>query len=1139
MIKHKLIWIAAVLAILLPTIAGAQPDPNKAQRQAHITATYLAHPPAIDGAFRDSDWDCTKLLGLVSQRNGNHLEQRPAEYWVGYDNHNLYLAIRTAVHPQRGAIAEHQPMPGDADVPDLVMDDSIELWFAPAMLPGPGGVLSTPNLYQILINSNGAISDMMHDIAHDAYRTGWRVKMKQAHSIENGIWTAELAIDLSSFTNCDIHQLWGFRVVRNFKYPWDQARTGINVQAFDDPTTMPQLTFGATAPVVQQTAIWNANRTAVDLGISVKNSASRSESYRVSLESNPVSQPRYGSVENVTLEPGGKRELHYTVGATDPTKYEAVSHLQVSSQDGSRNYFEREFMWEMQPSQPIWEPAPSKSAETVSVLISHLPSQKKLTIRGSYAQLQGHEKVSKIALLVQNANGKTVLRSTVVKPVANTAFEASIELPDGMNGEYVILSTLQDADGHTLAVVKTPFERDRFEWENNKIGITDRVVPPFTPLKVNAALKSVSSVLKEHNLTDTGLWKQVAADGQNILAAPMRYVLTAKGHELQIKQGTFAFDTIKPGTVSATGSFTAGQVTAKFKIEFECDGMMKTTLDLKQHGAEPLDSFELQIPLKPSVATLMHEVTDDIRINYGGEIDAGQGVVWESKNASRNRLLGTFVPYIWFGNEYRGICWFAENDKGWILDDKRSALTLERTHDAVTLRVKFINKPGSFACDTRIVYGLLATPVRPMPKNPEWENFCANTGDYGYKCRIMGASPYWDGDFYANFPRNRDFTVVRKIAEASKTGKSDNTFFENLVKTWSDKTHDMDFATNKAHIMAGGNAGHYDAVMPYTNLRGDVTFIPEWRTFQDEWSISYMNKRVTDKDRQVGSTDFAITPVKSRQDFLLYYYKQFLQNGFDGIYWDNIFLEPCYNPMLGPAYTRSDGTVQPFVDIFRSRELTKRMMTLAWEMGKPNLNMAHMTNANLIPIFSFVGSMLGWEWRYGVTDFQDRFTPGYIRAVNLPFNNGSIPVQLPGIRGSSDPAINAWCERTQTGCTLVHQLNVWEQGDLQQRIRKTLAGFGVGTDKVRTFRYWDEKPVLKASEDTLKWIAYSRGGKAYILVCDYGNGGNREIKLDLTRLGLKPGVTAKNWETGEAMNLTGASLSFSLKKHDFRVIAVE
>ena len=118
-----------------------------------------------------------------------------------------------------------------------------------------------------------------------------------------------------------------------------------------------------------------------------------------------------------------------------------------------------------------------------------------------------------------------------------------------------------------------------------------------------------------------------------------------------------------------------------------------------------------------------------------------------------------------------------------------------------------------------------------------------------------------------------------------------------------------------------------DALIPYTDLRGENMAVPEWAVYQDEWQRFNMSGR--SEAAQDVPIDFVVTPVRSRQDYLLYAYREFLRNGFDGIYWDNICLYDNENPATGNGYLRDDGQFQPDTDIWELRELTRRRPVLA------------------------------------------------------------------------------------------------------------------------------------------------------------------------------------------------------------------
>ncbi len=103
---------------------------------------------------------------------------------------------------------------------------------------------------------------------------------------------------------------------------------------------------------------------------------------------------------------------------------------------------------------------------------------------------------------------------------------------------------------------------------------------------------------------------------------------------------------------------------------------------------------------------------------------------------------------------------------------------------------------------------------------------------------------------------------------------------------------------------------------------------------------------------------------------VLFYHKRMLETFADGIYFDDYFLVPNYNP-LGPGYVDDEGKLQPGVNIFGFHDLTKRMAVMQHQMGRRPLVFLHMTNTNIVPMLSFGTMIFDHEWR-DQGDFQTR-----------------------------------------------------------------------------------------------------------------------------------------------------------------------
>jgi len=79
----------------------------------------------------------------------------------------------------------------------------------------------------------------------------------------------------------------------------------------------------------------------------------------------------------------------------------------------------------------------------------------------------------------------------------------AMPVPDLAEGDYLLTLTL--TGGVEPVVEERGIRRDRPEWEDNRLGRDDVVIPPFTPLDVEADGPVVRSVLRSHEHGAAGL----------------------------------------------------------------------------------------------------------------------------------------------------------------------------------------------------------------------------------------------------------------------------------------------------------------------------------------------------------------------------------------------------------------------------------------------------------------------------------------------------------------------------------------------------------------------------------------------------------------------------------------------------------
>ena len=148
-----------------------------------------------------------------------------------------------------------------------------------------------------------------------------------------------------------------------------------------------------------------------------------------------------------------------------------------------------------------------------------------------------------------------------------------------------------------------PERFSRLRWLNSTLGIDDHVYPPFTPLTIDNG--NIGIVGRQIRYAENGLPKQIVSEGNELLAAPIRFLVTQKGGkstELSGDNGSvtesntgmvkFAADT-KP--VQEDGIAIPVSVRIESRLDF--DGYMRFKAELTALESIELDDIALEIPM--------------------------------------------------------------------------------------------------------------------------------------------------------------------------------------------------------------------------------------------------------------------------------------------------------------------------------------------------------------------------------------------------------------------------------------------------------------------------------------------------------------------------------------------------------------
>ena len=274
---------------------------------------------------------------------------------------------------------------------------------------------------------------------------------------------------------------------------------------------------------------------------------------------------------------------------------------------------------------------------------------------------------------------------------------------------------------------------------------------------------------------------------------------------------------------------------------------------------------------------------------------------------------------------------------------------------------------------------------------------------------------------------------------------------------------------------------------------------------------------------------------ESYVDYAIYYLDKMLEHGFKGIYNDNVFFSGNTSWATGGGWIDEAGRVHYAMGLWRSREYHRRQAVAMMDRGLKPWITAHHTNTNILTTLGFATNTMGMEWKYGVNDFQERFTSDYIRAVCAGLPGGCYPTVLDGIVGAKTKEVKDWATRTMLASLLPHEVQpTCPRGSNFTLIKDTLDrlyDFGTWKKDCVVYNFWDGNSPVKCSNEDLKHVTYQLGKELLTFV---GSFAEEDCRAEM-EYGC-PIASAKDDESGQALEVVGSKVIFTLKKHDFIII---
>ncbi len=657
-------------------------------------------------------------------------------------------------------------------------------------------------------------------------------------------------------------------------------------------------------------------------------------------------------------------------------------------------------------------------------------------------------------------------------------------------GPVTIDATLRDGEGDVIRSGRLQWAvPERPDWLGNRLGVTDEVLPPWTP--VRAAGDAVSVWGREYAFGRSPLPAQVTSQSQQLLRGPIELRAGAAGLVADPVTGIQATDTqASRGWKGAVGPLACEATTS---VEF--DGFVRVDLELTPPGTAALDELQLVVPLREDAATLYHHCVGE----WTDLSDAGA-----TSEAGWSKTL-PFVPYVWLGNESAGLAWWCESAWNWRNADPDRAVEIVHGEDGVDLILRFIDGPTRLFEPLRLTFGFLATPVKPLPDGwRDWRPmFISATDIDGFAqqrswihegCRDIGVLWATHVGRFSYFPADPE-EMARKIATLHEAG--------------------------------------WQTMVSYYAVNSTQTGTPEYELLEREWR----RNPYSEAPAAIGNHG-SVCQASSWADMLLTIIDRTMdQTGTDGVYLD------CSSPRF--CRSAEHGCGHGRWPLLATRELQKRLYALVKQKrGDNGFVYSHVSESVFMTTYTYSDAILNGE-QYNRKDLLTDLTLEKFRAEFLPHSIGVPQILLPTLVKFQPEGQEKMPGQEFLALPLLHDVITvppWMSRESQQLLRSIQHlkhEFGVGG--ARFLPYWSNEDAIGLSAEGALVSAYHRQEPPGLLLIAQAPS-EEPVELEVALIGDLAGLSgapARDALTGEDLGWRDGRLVWPLPGRAVQLAIIE
>jgi len=723
---------------------------------------------------------------------------------------------------------------------------------------------------------------------------------------------------------------------------------------------------------------------------------------------------------------------------------------------------------------------------------------------------------------VVSADDKEVMRDAVDFP-ADGKITRSVNLTKFADGStYTLKAIIEDAGGKEISSRSESFTRHVMPFEKaERAGLSDIVIPPFTPPQISGT--SVACWNRTYRHGTGGLLESLIAADDDLLAKPATFkAVLGDGTAVTLTGDAPELKSHGTGQVDYHQVFRGGGIVLDVQGLFDYDGFYRFTTQFGP-DSKPVDLKELrlEIPIKPEHATLIDAAcTWNIPGNERalGFLDTKPGRVWDSFTLpyqEGNSRTSNMPPWVWVGDDERGLCFSHESDEGLHNDRKLPAAALDRANDAVTMTMWLVNNPFQLDKSRTFSFALQASPFKPQPGNGRlWRNMPRNNGTYKNGVYFTN---FWNP---ANYPTYGRWVTLDYLKKCADEDGCDRTGMEASALSECSGTPEYE----QFYYEWGAGMGHF---------KGTISPMPE------DLKQRFKENNV-EVDPWVMIESFS-NGVQTNQDYRVWWLSEAAKRSASSfVYQDNGTW--CYVDRPAPqyGYTREDGGREPTSMIWKSRTLMKRFATAVTEAGQPS-QPAIWPNlmSPVLPGRAFCGKALTGEYTT-----SDQLRLGMLR-VHLSKQWGIVTdwlCQTPANAGADTATTRTYWRALYSQILLLDITNFSrdDTAEIDRRWYNALDLFWLDDPTVKWHPYYKNPTLAHVDQpDTTLVSTYTAAGRMLAVVSNQNTKSTVEnVRFnDLAAYGA-PGLKYfYDAETGEEVETAAdGTLKLFIKGKDYRVV---